>query len=55
MGVIAIDQVKKTEQFEKWYHAVMMANERTAPLSANEMIFLKNRFNEGKNPNDVVI
>lgn len=53
--VVAINENKTNARFEKWYHAVMMANERTAPLSANEMIFLKNRFNEGKNPNDVTI
>ena len=53
--VVPIDIIKPNEKFDRWVRQVLEFNERSAPLSENEVVFLKNRFNQGKQTTDVVI
>lgn len=54
-GYLLSTRKKVDTKFEKFVEDVLLANNRTALLSANEIAFLRNRHKEGKSPENVTI
>lgn len=53
--VIAIDVKAEDEKFLRFTRQVLDNNERTTALTVNEIIFLRNRYREGKKFDEVTI